>query len=92
AFILLEEIFSTSAPMLWTVVDSVTKQDTQKSVKRGVLVTVSVLSLIGAQLPFGTLVGIVYPFTGYFGIVMLVLFIGKEVWESQKQRTVVEGE
>ncbi|WP_373757870.1 hypothetical protein [Jeotgalibaca porci] len=92
AFILLEEIFSTSAPMLWTVVDSVTKQDTKKSVKQGILIAVSLLSLIGAQLPFGTLVGIVYPFTGYFGIVMLVLFIGREVWENRKQRAVEEGD
>lgn len=91
AFILLEEIFSTSAPMLWTVVDSVTKQDTEKKVKQVVLVVVSLLSLIGAQLPFGTLVGIVYPFTGYFGIVMLALFIGREVWESRKKRTAQEG-
>ncbi|GMR71026.1 hypothetical protein NUITMVRA1_17040 [Aerococcus viridans] len=90
-FILLEEIFSTSAPMLWTVVDSLIKQDTNKKVKQGILIVVSLLSLIGAQLPFGTLVGIVYPFTGYFGVVMLVLFIGREVWESHKQREAVKG-
>ncbi|WP_373742502.1 hypothetical protein, partial [Jeotgalibaca porci] len=62
------------------------------SVKQGILIAVSLLSLIGAQLPFGTLVGIVYPFTGYFGIVMLVLFIGREVWENRKQRAVEEGD
>lgn len=90
-FILLEEIFSTSAPMLWTVVDSLIKQDTNKKVKQGILIVVSLLSLICAQLPFGTLVGIVYPFTGYFGVVMLVLFIGREVWESHKQREAVKG-
>ncbi len=82
AFILLEEIFSTSAPMLWTVVDSVTKPETKKGTKQILVVLVSLVTLIGAQLPFGTLVNMVYPFTGYFGIVMIVLFIGREIYDQ----------
>lgn len=84
AFILLEEIFSTSAPMLWTVVESITNEETPKSRINVLIVLVSILSLIGAQLPFGTLVGIVYPFTGYFGLVMIALFIIKEI-KTRKQ-------
>ena len=54
--------------------------------KKLLIVLVSFLALVGGQLPFGKLVGLVYPFTGYFGLAMIVLFIGKELKERKEGR------
>lgn len=81
--ILLAGIFSTSVPMLLTVANSLSKEDTKKSTKNILIVVVAFLALVGGQLPFGRLVGLVYPFTGYFGIAMIVLFIVKEFKERK---------
>lgn len=83
--ILLEGIFSTSVPMLLTVTNTLTKENTKKSTKSMLIILVAFLALVGGQLPFGKLVGLVYPFTGYFGIVMIVLFIVKELKERNER-------
>lgn len=83
--ILLAGIFSTSVPMLLTVTNALTKEDTKKSTKNILIVVVAFLALVGGQLPFGRLVGLVYPFTGYFGIAMIVLFIVKEFKERKEE-------
>ena len=84
--ILLSGIFSTSVPMLLTVTNALTKENTKESRKKLLIVLVSFLALVGGQLPFGKLVGLVYPFTGYFGLAMIVLFIGKELKERKEGR------
>ena len=84
--ILLAGIFSTSVPMLLTVTNALTKENTKKSTRNILIVLVAILALIGGQLPFGKLVGLVYPFTGYFGIAMILLFIKKEVKEREARR------
>ena len=84
--ILLAGIFSTSVPMLLTVTNALTKENTKKSTRNILIVVVAILALIGGQLPFGKLVGLVYPFTGYFGIAMILLFIKKEVKEREARR------
>lgn len=61
-------IFSTAAPMLWTICDSLARPG------RGALILallVSLDALILGQLPFDRLVGAVYPYTGYLGLVLL---------------------
>lgn len=83
--ILLAGIFTTSVPMLLTVTNALTKEDTKKSIKNILIVLVAFLALVGGQLPFGRLVGLVYPFTGYFGIAMIVLFIVKEFKERKEK-------
>lgn len=67
--ILLCGIFSTAAPMMWTVCSKLAGVGTKKS-----LIVAAVLTAIAfglGQLPFGTLVGIIYPYTGYLGILLL---------------------
>ena len=61
-------IYSTAAPMLWTVAD----QFPIKSRRTYAIVclTLTVVALIGGlKLPFAELVGFVYPAIGYFGLV-----------------------
>lgn len=84
-FILVQETFSTSAPMVWTVVNAFDRGENFTPQRRNLVVLgVNVLSLIGAQLPFGELINIIYPFTGYFGLVMIVLAIGKEIKDIRR--------
>lgn len=68
--VLILGIFSTAAPMTWTVCDRIVKEGTAKS--KIVAAVVVLLAFIGGQLPFGTLVGIIYPYTGYLGILLFV--------------------
>ena len=84
--ILLAGIFSTSVPMLLTVTNALAKEDTDKKGKNKLIIIIAILALIGGQLPFGKLVGLVYPFTGYFGIAMIVLFIIKEIKEIKERK------
>lgn len=70
SIVLILGIFSTAAPMTWTVCDRIVKEGTAKS--KIVAAVVVVLAFIGGQLPFGTLVGIIYPYTGYLGILLFV--------------------
>ena len=68
--VLILGIFSTAAPMTWTVCDRIVKEGTTKS--KIVAAVVVLLAFIGGQLPFGTLVGIIYPYTGYLGILLFI--------------------
>lgn len=67
--ILLCGIFSTAAPMMWTVCSKLAGVGTKKSLVTAAVLTAAAFGL--GQLPFGTLVGIIYPYTGYLGILLL---------------------
>ena len=61
-------IYSTAAPMLWTVADQFPLKS--RSSYTIVCLALTVVALIGGlKLPFAALVGFVYPFIGYFGLV-----------------------
>lgn len=68
--VLLCGIFSTAAPMMWTVCSKLAPVGTKKSILVAAILTAAAFGL--GQLPFGTLVGIIYPCTGYLGILLLV--------------------
>ena len=48
------------------------------------VVVFTILALIGGQLPFGQLVGTVYPYTGYLGIIVLILITIKTIANGRK--------
>lgn len=83
AFILLGEIFSTAAPMLWVSANKIGKEGT-KTNKIAILV-LSIFAFFGGQLPFGMLIGTVYPYTGYLGIIVL-LIIAFKIFTQRNQR------
>lgn len=64
-------IFSTAAPMLWTVCSKLADQGSKASLVIAFLVCADALIL--GQLPFDQLVGAVYPLTGYLGIIMMIV-------------------
>jgi uncharacterized membrane protein YkvI len=61
-------IYSTAAPMLWTVADQFPIKS--RSTYTIVCLALTLVALIGGlKLPFAALVGFVYPSIGYFGLV-----------------------
>ncbi len=77
SIVLILGIFSTAAPMTWTVCDRIVKEGTKKA--KIVAAVVVLLAFIGGQLPFGTLVGIIYPYTGYLGILLFICLAGYKI-------------
>ena len=84
--ILLSAIFTTAGPFLWTVSDAILPEDTSDKKKKITIIIISLVTLVGAQLPFRTLVGIVYPFSGYFGVALIVLVISKELLDIYRAK------
>ncbi|MEG0919665.1 MAG: hypothetical protein RSE61_07055 [Anaerovoracaceae bacterium] len=76
-------IFSTAAPMFWTVCNKITKEGTQKS--KIVAVIVIILAFVLGQFPFGKLVGIIYPYTGYLGILLFICLAYNQIKSKFKK-------
>lgn len=75
AGILLSGIFSTAAPMLWTICDQLTDaKGGMSAVLLALLICADALVL--GQLPFDQLVSVIYPITGYLGIGLLLCLAG----------------
>jgi uncharacterized membrane protein YkvI len=78
-------IYSTAAPMLWTVAD-------QFPVKTGpsysaTCLVLTVAALVGGlTLPFEDLVGFVYPSTGYFGLVFFGMMAFRQIMARVRRR------
>lgn len=73
--ILLAEIYNTAVPMLWTVASQFVDEKKDMRKYRFLICFLTVIMLIGGQLPFGVLVGLIYPFVGYFGIAFMVIIL-----------------
>ena len=82
--ILLGEIFSTAAPMLWVTCDKFTKEGT--TAHKLLVVGLSALAFLGGQLPFGMLVGTVYPYVGYLGIFLFVCMAARQLLERNAKK------
>jgi len=82
--ILLDEIFSTAAPMLWVASSRIGKEGTKQY--KIALTVLTLIALLGGQLPFGMILGIVYPYTGYIGIVVLTLVAFRQFVEWRNRR------
>ena len=71
AVILFCGIYTTAAPMLWSVCNRVFQDGTPRF--RLCAVVLGILAFFCGMLPFGTLVGTVYPYTGYLGLLFMLL-------------------
>ena len=85
-YVLLQEMFTTSCAFLWTVSDAITQKSASSRVKKWIIVLISLATLAGAQLPFRTLVNIVYPISGYIGIIFLVALFAKEAYRLAQSK------
>lgn len=82
--VVLGGIFSTAAPMLWIATSRIANEGTSRY--KLALTVLSIIALFGGQLPFGKLVGTVYPYTGYLGIIVLVCVAVRQVIELRNKK------
>lgn len=84
SIVLLCGIFSTAAPMMWTVCDRIVKEGTMKS--RLIALVLVVIAFFCGQLPFGTLVGTIYPYTGYLGLLLFICLAYVQITGKMKKK------
>jgi uncharacterized membrane protein YkvI len=77
ALLLLAGIYTTAAPILWSVCIRFTEDHSKKMYVVAILVTTG--AFIASFTPFGTLVNIIYPSSGWLGIVFFVFMIMKQI-------------
>lgn len=70
--LLLLGIYTTAVPMLYTVCNKISSDSKSKAYKIAAIVT-AIVSVFGGQLSFSTMISIIYPISGYAG---LVIFAG----------------
>ena len=83
--LLIGSIFSTAAPMFWTVCNKIVKEDSPKA-KFVALGLIALLLPLG-QLNFGALVGFIYPYTGYLGMLLFVCLAYKQLTNKKDGKT-----
>lgn len=81
AIVVLLGIFSTAVPMLWMVCRKAGPDGSKRYMITCVITVLAALVL--SMLPFTTLVGTIYPYTGYIGVLLMICVFVKQL----KQRT-----
>ena len=77
AVILFLGIYTTAAPMLWSVCNRIMSDDNRYFKLLAVALTAA--AFIGGMLPFGQLVGTIYPATGLLGVLFIGCIIAHQV-------------
>lgn len=72
SLLLMLGIYTTAVPMLYTVCNKISSDSKSKSYRITAVVT-AIVSIFGGQLSFSTMISIIYPISGYAG---LVIFAG----------------
>lgn len=73
--ILLLGIYSTAAPMLWSVVDYIGGFGIPKKAMYVISVILTIITFFGAKIGFGNLIGLLYPLAGQLGVIMIPVII-----------------
>lgn len=76
-FILLGGIYSTAIPLLWVVCRRVATEHTRRYNLTCLAAVAAAIVL--SHLPFTDLVSIVYPYTGYMGVIVMAFMLVKQV-------------
>ena len=69
SILLLLGIYTTAVPMMYTVCNKISSDSHSKAYKITAIVT-AIVSIFGGQLSFSTMISIIYPISGYAGIVI----------------------
>lgn len=93
--LLIGAIYTTAVPMLYTVCNRISSDSTSKSYRIAAIVT-AIVSLFGGQLSFSTMIGIIYPISGYAGIIIFIgmvytKYIKKRKYEDFDENDVIGG-
>lgn len=76
-------IYTTAVPMLYTVCNKISSDSKSKAYKIAAVVT-AIVSIFGGQLSFSTMISIIYPISGYAGIVIFVGMIYTKYIKKRK--------
>ncbi len=79
-------IYTTAVPLLWSVTNRIVEDEHPKF--KLVTTVIAILACIGGFLPFGKLVNILYPYTGYMGLLILVCMVYKAITCEKNQHKV----
>lgn len=86
AVILMGGIYSTAAPMMWTSVNRFAPEGTKRNKIVLVAFSVIIMLVVLSPLSYGQLMGIVYPYTGYIGIVFIACVIVRQAIEAYNKK------
>lgn len=81
--LLLLGIYTTAVPMLYTVCNKVSSDSKSKAYRIAAVVT-AIVSIFGGQLSFSTMISIIYPISGYAGIVIFAGMIYTKYIKKRK--------
>lgn len=93
--LLIGAIYTTAVPMLYTVCNRISSDSSSKPYQLTAILT-AIVSMFGGQLSFSTLIGIIYPISGYAGIVIFAgmvytKYIKKRKYEDFDENDVIGG-
>lgn len=71
AIMLILGIYTTAVPMMFTACNRVSEDEKSNKYKIAAIVT-AIVGFFGGQLSFSTMIGIIYPISGYVGLIILV--------------------
>lgn len=87
AVVLLVMIYNTIVPMLVSVANQFVTEEKDSVKHKTLIVALAVIMLVGGQLPFSTLVNVIYPFVGYFAIAFMVIILIQYIrWHFTKKK------
>ena len=86
AIILLDEIYSTAAPMMWTSVNRFAPEGTKRNKIVLAAFSVVLLAIVLSPLQYSQLLGIVYPYTGYIGIIFIICVVVRQCIEFYNRK------
>lgn len=81
--LLLLGIYTTAVPMLYTVCNKISSDGKSKAYRITAIVT-AIVSIFGGQLSFSTMISIIYPISGYAGIVIFAGMIYTKYIKKKK--------
>jgi len=87
--ILICGIFSTAAPVLWTICSNLAKPGSKASLLIALLVSLDAFIL--GQMPFDKMVAAIYPFTGYLGIFLFLCLLRYQISEKQSKKPLLRN-
>lgn len=86
SLVLLLGIYSTAAPMFWLVINWVQGFGLRGNGLLALTFVLGVVAYFGAQIGFGTLIGILYPFAGQLGVLMIPVILLQGLRRADENR------
>lgn len=80
---ILGAVFTTAAPMLWIATSRIAPEG-DKNYKIA-LIVLTIIALFAGNLPYATLINVIYPATGYIGAAAIALILGRHIYDKVKK-------